>query len=102
MKDSEILYKAKQNLKRKSHGLEFVCNEIEFAFGYYKHEAQKNSLKAWIEKMLGDSYTYYGWLSTNGHPDDMESIRSGQLAWLDWMIAYCIEEESRGIVWSVE
>lgn len=99
MKDSEILKAARQIIKEGKK--RFICMAIASVVSDAKSK-QAIALYAWIQHMLGD-YSYYDtWLKFN-HPDVynddrayLSYFREARLAWLDWMIAYCEEEEANG------
>lgn len=93
MKDSTILKKAKKYIK---NGRSFyVCHAVCLAQSGGRVSAGKCPLTQWIQSMLGTHYTYHGWLLERGHDTSFQSVKAGQLAWLDWMIAYCEKEETK-------
>lgn len=96
VKDSDILKAARKNIAEGESIL--ICSAIDdCAFAPY---SQRESLRMWIESMLGNCETYGTWLREN-RPKTWEEerikpdgFRPGRLAWLDWMIAECEKAEA--------
>lgn len=113
MKDSTLLKRARKSLEE--HKTEFVCiaiKNVQDSFwgkvvSYFDGDdlnAQKDSLLAWVEKMLDGAYVLTEWyggkydICVFDDPNELDAkMHETRLAWLDWMIEYCEQEEADAI-----
>ena len=98
MKDSKILKGARTQIANGDY--------LHICFALEGDDSQRVSLRRWISSML-KCLTYETWICMHyqeffnsvRYPSPRENttelFRQGRLAWLDWMIAYCEEEESK-------
>ncbi len=111
MKDSEILKNCRhfmlKNNSNHSNTHWRICTILRgMCFANPKISGQVSSIIAWIESMLGEEHnTYDDWLDTfvENNPNEFkwniffgaDYAYYGRIAWLDWMIKECEQEEDR-------
>lgn len=95
VKDSEILKEAARYIRDgKTHYICYAIEDVEIGTS-----EQKNALTHWVMHMLKGATFYEMWLITHHpkiywkHRSDPSWLRKARLAWLEWMITYCKQEE---------
>lgn len=100
MKDSEILKAAKGLIESGKHV--FICFALDQVADDYADASHRSvqGLLRWVGALLGTSESLDDWLhdryNTWRGDDDVDYFkrtRITRLAWLDWMIAQCEEQE---------
>jgi hypothetical protein len=91
LSDKEALQEVKRRLLESD--TYYICCLIDCLYDEgLITELQGSSLKAWINRMLGEYATYYSWLKAY-HSEFLKAIKynpiTGRLQWLDWMIEHC-------------
>ena len=101
MKDSEILQIVRDRFYTNNNAYPYICSEI---INVTDNSKQGYKLREWIRSMLGESMTLEGWLSKQRRNTitiediwNKEKRLETRLAWLDWIIEYCQNEEANQV-----